>query len=609
MENRSLDNIIKSSLENFEVEPTPQDWAFMEDMLNAEEVEPIDETAQAKLQNIEVPFDATTWLAMENALENLEIEAIDEAVKSALEAFETPYHPDDWSAMEQKIDAELPNAIDEMAKSALSEYTVPFAPLDWAMMDAQLDDAGFPHEVDEAVKAALEEYESTQAANWAAMENTLVEVENVRRQLILTKSIEIVLFVFAIWTIGNFLPFNHKSSDAVNSSTEIIEQKPDAILIPQANNTSESNLTESSELSMISINGATVNNIQQNRAETVINSLESEEIRGNTTTNNTTAEGVNTPLWMENYVEKIIEEAKAIKTKNTNSTDENVLTAKPLATISAEDLVTYGEDKKGPTFTIKKKKELTNTLVVASFIDTKTPELVLETPERLISSVNTQYVTSPFHIKASVSTQHANFIENGKSQSPKGLATNLGIDYAISDKIEFSTGVAYNNKSYAYSNLEPFVNTSSPKVVAVNRVVNLDILQVPLRLNFNFRKDKKTRLYAIVGITPGLIIKEDTKKSNASLINNVTPGTYKTILDDNANDAMFASVESGSSSSSKISARTFAMADLGLGLEYKTNTRFNFFIEPLFQRSLDGIGSNDEMYKNYSLALGSRVTL
>lgn len=603
MENRSLDNIIKSSLENFEVELTPQDWAFMENMLNAEEVAPIDETAQSKLQNMEVPFDATAWIAMESALDNLELEGIDEAVKSALEEFETPYNPDDWLAMEQKIEAELPNAIDEMAKGALGEYTVPFVPLDWAIMDTQLDDAGFPHEVDEAAKAALAQFESAQPSNWAAMEASLVEVENVRRQLILTKSIELVLFIFAIWTIGNFLPFNHKSSNVVVTPTEAVEQEDKAITVPQANNTTESNLTESSVLSIISTNEVSISDVNQNTSE-----IENTILESKASTENVMIENVNAPLWIDNSVKTIIQEVKANQSENTNQTDENVLTAKPLATISAKDLVTYGEDKKGPTFTIdKKKNQLNNALVVASFIDTKTPELVLETPEGFMSSINSQYITSPFHAKASVSTQHANFIENGKNQSARGLATNLGVDYAISEKVEFSTGFAYNKKSYTYSNLEPFVNANNPKVVEVNRNVKLDIIQIPLRLNFSFRKDKKTRLYAIAGITPGLIIKEDTKKTNASLINDVTPGTYRNIL--NNNDMAFASTEAGSSNSNKISARTFATTDLGLGLEYKTDTPFSFFIEPLFQRSVGGIGNHNEKYKNYSLALGSRVTL
>ena len=611
MENRNLDNIIKSSLEDFEVECTPQDWAFMEDMLNAELVAPIDEAAKSELQNMEVPLVANAWLAMESALDNLELEGIDEVAKSALEEFETPYNPDDWSAMEQKIEAELPQGIDELAKAALGEYTVPFVPLNWIIMDNQLDDAGFPHETDEAVKAALQQRESALPSDWAAMETSLVEVENVRRQLILTKSIELVLFVFAIWTIGNFLPFNHKSSNAVVPSIETVKQENTESIIPQANTNIEAELTENSEMNIASINDlVTESDFNQNTSITENSISNIDESIINPVIG--IPENENPSLLIENPnpIDQLIKNAKEVKTDGFNSTGEEVITAKPLATIAVEELVTFGEDKKGPTFTLnKEKKQLNNMLIAASFVETKTPELVLETPEGFMSSINTQYITSPFHIKASVSPQHTNFIENNKSQSATGFATNLGIDYAISDKIEFSTGFAYNNKSYSYRDLEPFVNANNPKVVEINRSVKLDLIQVPLRLNFNFRKNKKTRLYAVGGITPGLIIKEDTRNGNASLINDVTQATYRSILDDSGNDDMLSNTEANGSNSSKISARTFATTDLGLGLEYKTNTRFSFFIEPLFQRSLGRIGNDNEVYKNYSLALGSRVVL
>jgi hypothetical protein len=59
----------------------------------------------------------------------------------------------------------------------------------------------------------------------------------------------------------------------------------------------------------------------------------------------------------------------------------------------------------------------------------------------------------------------------------------------------------------------------------------------------------------------------------------------------------------------EINTSAFVTADMGLGLEYQASRRFSFFIEPLFQRSINKIGRNKETYKNYSLALGSRIIL
>ena len=56
-------------------------------------------------------------------------------------------------------------------------------------------------------------------------------------------------------------------------------------------------------------------------------------------------------------------------------------------------------------------------------------------------------------------------------------------------------------------------------------------------------------------------------------------------------------------------AYSFITADLGLGLEYQTNSRYSFFIEPMFQHSLTRIGTDEESYQNYGLSLGSRIIL
>lgn len=639
MENRSLDNIIKSSLEDFEVEYTTKDWAFMEDMLNAEEVTPVDETAKSKLHNLEVPLDATAWLAMESVLDSLEVDGIDDVAQSALEDFEVPYNPDDWLSMEQKIDAEIPDSIDELAKTALNDFEVPFLPIHWAIMDNQLDDAGFPHEIDEAAKAALHKYESTQPSDWAALESSLMEEENVRRQLILTKSIELVLFVFAIWTIGNFLPFSHKSSAVSTTPSKETVQQKNTTAAPQANNNTDSKVDESTLLNFSSLTESG-NDLSVEYKANVPTNLSID--------NHSTTEPKNSSVIfkIENSALPFIQKIEA---DESNMTKEKASTAQPLATLSADEflksekdnfklslsdnleviaansfdsninlndaqvvsdeLVTYGKDKKGPVLTLKAdKSQSTNTLIVASFVETKTPKLVIGIPEDLESEINSTYITPPFHIKSSISTQRAAFIEEDKNHSAVGYATNLGIDYAISDKLEFSTGFAYNSKSYSYRALTPFVNANHPQVVDISRNVKLDILQIPLRLNWNIKKNKKTRLYTLAGITPGLIMKEDTRNLHSSLINDVTAATYRNILEDDG-DNNFASTVEVKSTNDKISARTFLTADVGIGLEYKTNTRFSFFIEPLFQRSIGGVGDNDEKYKNYSLALGSRVTL
>lgn len=513
MENRSLDDIIKSSLENFEVEQNSHDWAFMEKMLDNE---------------------AST---------------------------------DDLSEG---------NDIDAIAKNALQNHIVPFAETDWEIMDSLLDDAGFPHEIDQTARKALQDFEAS-SPNWERMEATLSEIEHIRRHLILSKSIEVVLFIFAIWTVGNFLPFKQKTS-----------KSPSAIKTEQ-----ENSITEPQIESRFHINS---------------NSTTTEDA-GNNAVRNATQNS--TPHIQKTYLFE----------KNNNFNKFDALPLQPInidknTSIETEGVVPNVIDSSSTTpLAINSEQYLLNAKnhrpqerhnpVVASFIEHKASTLFFE--NSAIATLNPYATTpdAPFHLKAAVTTQHVMIQKEDRSHFAVGLAKSIGVDYAISDRIELSTGFAFNNNTYTYKDLEPFVNASSPKIVEISRNVQLDILQVPLRVNLNLKKDRKTRLYAIAGITSSVILKEETRDADASLISDVTPATYRTIVEESRNNA--SNIETATLNSNRL--KTFATTDFGIGLEYKTHKKFSFFIESLFQKSIKNTQYQDESYKNYALAVGSRVAL
>lgn len=527
MENRSLDDIIKSSLENFEPEQYAHDWAFMESLLDKRENTSTDEVNDT-------------------------------------------------------------DEIDKIAKAALQEYTVPFVATDWAMMDAQLDDAGFPHEVDQAARKALQDFE-TAPADWKLMEASLSEIEQVRRHLIITKSIEVVLFIFAIWTIGNFLTFNTKSSNQKDFPIVKVEQERSILESKDDNNADVDNHSTPND---ISGNNSAINTIQDEVRNTQNNFFFQK--------NAAFRKSKTYPTMPKIFGEPII--------GNSNSTiNTEVVTPNITDTTSTEPIAMKSKENSFDSKSYGKRTGRKQ--VLASFIEQKASKIFFKNAENPTLHLYASRTGGPFHLKASVSTQHAQILENDRNHFAVGLAKGIGVDYAISDKIELSTGFVYNTMGYTYKELEPFVNASSPKIVEISRNVQLDILQIPFRINFNFKKDKKTRLYAIAGVTPGLIIKEDTKDADASLISDVTPATYRTILEEHRNTYAFSSTEIGNTNSSSISARAFATIDLGIGLEYKSHKRLSFFIEPLFQRSIKNIGNQEESYKNYALVVGSRVAL
>ena len=602
MEDKSLDTFIKQSLEDFKVD-IPHDWAFMEEMLDAEIATPLDEIAKSQLHDMEVPFDASSWLAMESALDELdEGDGVDDVAKNALEDFQIQYNPADWAIMGAILDAEMPNEIDGLAKSALENYAVPFVAMDWEMMDEALDDAGFPHEIDAAAKAALRQFESAMPADWAAMESALVEAEQVRRQLIITKSIELLLFVFAIWTIGNFLPFKQKSSNSIVYPIEnVIENKDKKATNDVA---IEENQPQANENTAAPIQNSSIFN--QSIGNTTAKSSQTES--GNGLKSNSGFE-LNLP---------IINKNNNTVPPTENNGDADIATAdKPIATLDTkaneEILVTY-PNKKGKVFNANNTtSEPIATIDNATFLELKS--FTINENDAKKGQLQDDYTLTkgsfyPLRLKSFVSPQYATFMNrdasDGKQKMASGISVGLGVDYAVSNKLEITSGVVYNKKSYTHREQALFSNAYNQFTLSSIQDVKLDIMQVPVRVNYNIKKDDRIRLYAITGATAGLIMKVVKNTQASSLANGVFNLRGKAeafTADQTASGTGILPI------TSSVSSNTFVTADVGLGLEYQTSGRYSFFIEPMFQQGLTRVGKDKEVYQNYGLSLGSRIIL
>ncbi len=591
MENNGVDNIIRQKLQNFEVDLDLTDWQFMEEMLESEESNIVDETAKEKLYHHEVPFDAMNWAAMDIALDDLvDIETVDEVVKSNLETFEVPYNVANWSIMGAMLDAEIPDEtpdeIDVLAKAALASFSIPFVLSDWEMMDMELDELGFPNGTDEAARAALRNYETAMPSDWGAMETALSNAENLRRQLVITKSIEVLLFIFAIWTIGNFLPFKQESASVVINTNEQVEE---------INNQPQTNSDD--------IGAATIDVLEtvDNEITTSNSTNDIEGIFINNTNNDSNDKSNSILNFIPDYGSTIPPSKEETVVNNTERPIAN-LNSLPLE----EQLVTY-PDGKGAAFGKKKPNQSVNQAI---FLDTKQFALVVD--EVLPNStVGTNYKKDELRFRIAAAPQYA-FITNDDNRNNRkiatGFSTNVGVDYAISDKVELSSGITYNRKSYLEQQQQEFTNAYNQFTLNSVKDVELEIIQIPVHVNYNIIKNDKTRLYATTGVTCGLIMKIDNNTQQVSLANSISNLGRQNV------DVMYASTTESSNNegalqNGEISTNTFITADLGVGLEYQVTPRLSFFIEPLFQQSLHKIGVEEEDYQNYAFSIGSRVVL
>jgi hypothetical protein len=616
MENKSLDTFIKQSLENFEVD-IPQDWAFMEDMLDADESTPVDKTAKTQLQEMEVPFDASTWLAMEAALDDLDVNDVDEAAKSALGDFQVKYSPADWAIMGAALDAEIPDEIDDLAKSALENYAVPFTAMDWEMMDEALDNAGFPNEIDEAAKAALRQFETAMPSDWAAMESVLMEAEQIRRQLIITKSIELFLFIFAIWTIGNFLPFKQKSSDSIIYPIENVTTNKNNKNLE--NITAEETQPQANENPIPAIHNLSIFSPSSENSFDNQSSGNIENVKPSITPNSNSSFELNLPIIN-------IDKINTVPPMESNGKTTIATADKPIATLETKEtdqvLVTY-PNKKGRAFNTNNstnnstENSVTEAVIStenANFLDKKSFNINKNAKENLLG--NYTLAEASFYrlrMKAFVSPQYATFTNNNASYSRQktasGISAGLGIDYALSNKFEISSGITYNHKSYVAREQAVFANSYNQFTLSSIQDVKLGIIQVPIRVNYNIKKDDRIRLYGVTGITAGMIMKVVKSTQAASLANGIFNLRDGKITADAMSAAEAAGANSGVLQSGSMNTSSFMTVDIGLGLEYQTGGRYSFFIEPIFQHSITKIGIDQESYQNYGLSLGSRIIL
>jgi len=448
----------------------------------------------------------------------------------------------------------------------------------------ELDDLGFPNETDEAAKSALNNYETAMPSNWAAMETALSSAEQMRRQLIITKSIEVFLFVFAIWTLSNFLPFNNENSTAIANTVEKVE--------------SSENQTETNS-NVIDV--ATINTLENGNIESTNNSINAIE-NSNNTSKTFENKGSKFDINFLPNTNIITPPLKGTEELPTSTTVD-----KPIANLNTipleEQLVTYPNGK-GAAFGSAKSNQNINQAV---FLDTK--QLLLANNDLLPSSnLNTDYKKDELRIRLAAAPQYA-FFSNDESLNNRkivsGFSSNVGIDYSVSDKVELSSGVTYNRQAYVQQQQQEFTNASNQFTLNSVKDVAMEIIQIPVHVNYNVIKNDKTRLYVTGGATAGLIMKVDNSTQQVSLANSVT----------NLNADATAAYSSptfqseGALQNGEISTNTFITADIGVGLEYQATPRLSFFIEPLFQRSVRKIGVDEEDYQNYALSLGSRVIL
>lgn len=179
-------------------------------------------------------------------------QSFDDIIQHKLKNFNVGYKPANWDKFAaeglNKIDPEK-DAFDVEIKSRLADHTVPYQSAHWAVfehrLDASLHDT-YAEELDQFVQGSLHNYTvGYDPQSWDILQQKILERRQYLRRLMLTKSTEAAIIIFALFTFFRFFPnFKFTTPDSNASKTEIISPikpvGPDAIDIASLNTNSSS---------------------------------------------------------------------------------------------------------------------------------------------------------------------------------------------------------------------------------------------------------------------------------------------------------------------------------------------------------------------------------
>ena len=170
-----------------------------------------------------------------------------------------------------------------------------------------------------------------------------------------------------------------------------------------------------------------------------------------------------------------------------------------------------------------------------------------------------------------------------KSEKSKfGFTTGLSLDYRITDRFSFETGMLFSNKGYK-DNLLVREDENDFQGKEMDMHYSFCYLEVPLKVKFYFAELYGFSWYASAGLIPQTFLSKKIKLENGMDITTIYPD--------------------GSVKSNSINVSTF----IGLGLEYGFNPHLFLDVEAGYKHSL--VPVNDEALKRYLYSLGLDFTL
>jgi len=556
MENKKFDDFIKQSLEHLDGEKyIPMDWSSMNEQLAADD--------------------------------------LDEVIKGSLENLEgAAFVPMDWGMMESKLDASIADAVDS-----------PDVELDPQMEDIYLDSIAYEH---------LNNIQPTyNHEHWEMMAARLDEEYAYRQKVFITKLFEAAIVLLLVWTAFNYFPSKKTTPDSqpIVNTNSIQHNTNDLSTNSNDQSLLENEFVASFEKMTPAANPANqvnqhdlVENVANSANETTSLIVKSNPINENaigaTPTPPISDDAFSTTPFLNNAASISLlknnnhKTAAALPLEKALALNENeilkeklIIQISPLPSLmnSLLEIDEFKKDHFSLAQLIKKKKLRTHEVFFSMY-----------------GSTDLNFVDSDFY-------NNNERAWDVYQRYRYGYGGGFALGFQLK-RFLIETGISYNYISYQQREEANIIGSFARGYVEEQwDDAELNMVQVPLNIQYSFLVKRKWRMYSLTGVSINMALQNNF---NYQLEDQENTASRSISLDESeiANEA---SLYKGILESGGFRENSYLTANLGFGVERKFTYRWSLFLQPMYRRHflIDGIGPNEDRIHSSSVRFGAKVKI
>jgi len=550
----------------------------------------------------------------------------DKHIKDSLENLGEDFSPESWDLLYQKIilDPSMINSqsengfFDENIREKLNQVETNYDPMHWEAMESHLDhlvdqpnveDLEFDGQIYENLKDLRIPFSQ---AHWTLMSNRLDEEFSIRRKLYKYKVAEVALMLLALFTLFQYLPLNKKHKVAATSqqeqqvtSTEInqvasipvLETESEAKIASKVSTTEDHNQVNPTEATNITSEPQR----RPTNASIIIDTPPPAETSNVTSLAATTSTA---PLVIFDEQKQTVQKQASLEPIVLNSLDIQQTGFGQAIDRWAATKQLLNQDSNPVSSPLLNAADFTLSSLPMELITADRPlptSCDLCQIKKPLQVRVGMYISSDFNEIMTPEKVYPNFIDAAYQQITAGYGGGISLGFRHK-KLEFETGIAYARLSYEPN--KTLITTGSFIRSSIQREVFdaafLNIIKVPMHLNFSFERNSKWHFYAIGGASINVLALNHFNHSTSSV------GIGAPLATPREKAPTYDGIFDGGD----FKANSYYTANIGMGVERSLTARWSVFMQPVYQHLLyrKGFGPNKDQFNTLSIQIGAKST-